>query len=894
MDPSKLKVVDLRQELQQRGLDTKGVKAALVKRLKDALEKESSEESQNDSQKTSNDKIPPSDSIEESQDDDNKTEAEDVKSPDKAKSNSTPEPVNKEEKIEEKEPLEKNYETEKASVETDTEPQDTAQKPDENGGHVGESDHDQESEVSPKKMLNKTVERNAKRKRHDDSFEFETRSSKKPREKNHEPAEFKEDEPEMNYEKVQISWYDSDLNLQVDKNTFASAKPLVDGCFGFLWAGARATYGISLGKVCFEVKITEELDWHDPTKEMIDRKDKDRRHKVERHKDQEKIKNDEVKDTPSDAKEPIEVQSVKTEEASDKQTAIDSEMDVKMEVPSSESEPSTVAKTELQNDVGAEIKEEPEQVNLEEEKDKDGMKELVRELIPAYYLRVGFSLPGTTLQLGETKYSYGYESTGKFVSDKQFQDYSVTFGVGDVIGAYLSIDDEKVSISYTVNGAVQPVATTIPRSELPEESFSLFPHILCRNYAYEMNFGNREEAWFPHPEELKGYVFLQDATNKIIGPRRPEKRSDCEFILMIGLSGSGKTHWVNQFVETNKDKTYTIIGNDSVFQRMTVDGQSFKSRFSGSWRVLVDKLQKCLNAMTDIAALRRRHLIIDQTNVFPQAQNRKLRAFEGFKRKAVCVICSDEEFLRRQKMRDNDSGKNVPESTLLEQKGQIELPQKFAGLELVFPDLNEEESKKMIKKYHEEFNSKNHHKRGYNNRRDNRRSYYQPNNYRDRGYGRYDRHSYGNWQRPSGGGWGRDRRDSRGPPPSSRYSSSSGWRPSRGSRIEERSRPRDDRQSYGASRNQSGRGQVWTSNDRSSGWDQGQGWNQQPFGRHSYGGWNQQGGWKYNGGQGGGGSSYSGQGNGGGGYGGQQGWNFYGQYSQQQQGWGGGHQARKQ
>lgn len=43
---------------------------------------------------------------------------------------------------------------------------------------------------------------------------------------------------------------DSDLNLQVDKNTFISAKPLIDGCFGFLWAGARATYGISSGKVC--------------------------------------------------------------------------------------------------------------------------------------------------------------------------------------------------------------------------------------------------------------------------------------------------------------------------------------------------------------------------------------------------------------------------------------------------------------------------------------------------------------------------------------------------------------------------------------------------------------------------------------------------------------------
>lgn len=40
IDPAKLKVVELRNELQERGLDTKGNKAALVQRLKEAIEKE--------------------------------------------------------------------------------------------------------------------------------------------------------------------------------------------------------------------------------------------------------------------------------------------------------------------------------------------------------------------------------------------------------------------------------------------------------------------------------------------------------------------------------------------------------------------------------------------------------------------------------------------------------------------------------------------------------------------------------------------------------------------------------------------------------------------------------------------------------------------------------------
>lgn len=87
-----------------------------------------------------------------------------------------------------------------------------------------------------------------------------------------------------------------------------------------------------------------------------------------------------------------------------------------------------------------------------------------------------------------------------------------------------------MTITYTVNGVVQPTAITVPRSELPQDQFSLFPHVLCRNYAYELNFGALEEPWFPQPEELKTYQFLQQIEEKIEGPRRPEKREDCEVI----------------------------------------------------------------------------------------------------------------------------------------------------------------------------------------------------------------------------------------------------------------------------------------------------------------------------------------------------------------------------
>lgn len=46
----------------------------------------------------------------------------------------------------------------------------------------------------------------------------------------------------------------SDLNLSIGKERF-SAEPFSQLGFGLMWAGARATYGVLKGKVCYETKV---------------------------------------------------------------------------------------------------------------------------------------------------------------------------------------------------------------------------------------------------------------------------------------------------------------------------------------------------------------------------------------------------------------------------------------------------------------------------------------------------------------------------------------------------------------------------------------------------------------------------------------------------------------
>lgn len=40
--------------------------------------------------------------------------------------------------------------------------------------------------------------------------------------------------------------------------------------------------------------------------------------------------------------------------------------------------------------------------------------------------------------------------------------------------------------------------------------------------------------------------------------------------MMCGLPGSGKTHWVNEYLKSNSDKQISVIGATHFLNRMTV------------------------------------------------------------------------------------------------------------------------------------------------------------------------------------------------------------------------------------------------------------------------------------------------------------------------------------
>ena len=232
-----------------------------------------------------------------------------------------------------------------------------------------------------------------------------------------------------NYIKSKLS-VDSDLHLRIDPVTFTSAKPLSHEIFSLVWSGARANYGVREGKVCYEVRLSEETQL---------------------------ARNHQFRNEPH-----------------------------------------------------------------------------IRGF------RVGFSLPQTSLLVGEAANSFAYCDSGRKANKSEFADYGKPFQLDDVIGCYLDLDSTPCTIKYTLNGEDLGVAFEFDKSILGETD-ALFPHILTKGYEFQVNFADNENLLVnverhtrkrrkprkePSPEKEETLTDSNQDSWKIVDEAKPDDEDD--------------------------------------------------------------------------------------------------------------------------------------------------------------------------------------------------------------------------------------------------------------------------------------------------------------------------------------------------------------------------------
>ena len=132
----------------------------------------------------------------------------------------------------------------------------------------------------------------------------------------------------------------------------------------------------------------------------------------------------------------------------------------------------------------------------------------------------------SSLQLGEDARSYGYGGTGKASRNSQFRDYGSKYGVGDVVGCYLDMSAEPITVSYTLNGRDLGVAFRIPAKEL--DGRALYPHILTKNQNFMVNFGQLPAPLMTLKPNFMPIGQLDVTDGLIRGSQPPAERADCE------------------------------------------------------------------------------------------------------------------------------------------------------------------------------------------------------------------------------------------------------------------------------------------------------------------------------------------------------------------------------
>ncbi|XP_029297366.1 heterogeneous nuclear ribonucleoprotein U-like protein 2 [Cottoperca gobio] len=310
-----------------------------------------------------------------------------------------------------------------------------------------------------------------------------------------------------------------------------------------------------------------------------------------------------------------------------------------------------------------------------------------------YGLRVGWSVANSSLLLGENDFSFAYDGCGKKVSGGKEEVFGEPFSEGDIIGCYASFStDGAVELSFHKNGRFMGQAFALDASVLLARP--LFPHILSKSFSVRFLLDPSALPWYPSPPGFTPLAALS-AGQRVRAAWPPSFRAQGEMLLMVGLPGSGKSHWARAHMIQHPEKQYRLLGTEELLACIIRGGQR-ESR--------LQQASQCLTDLIKIAAQTPGNYILDQSNILFSARRYKLQLFSGFSRRVVVVFPSADEWKRRLSRHQTSNGEHVPETALLKLQVSCSLPEQQSDLleELQYVELPQEQAQTLLQEFKDE------------------------------------------------------------------------------------------------------------------------------------------------------------------------------------------------
>lgn len=117
------------------------------------------------------------------------------------------------------------------------------------------------------------------------------------------------------------------------------------------------------------------------------------------------------------------------------------------------------------------------------------------------------------------------------------------------------------------------------------------------------------------------------------------------FIMMIGISGSGKSHYINKII---KDHSYTIVSPDEI-RREVLGNISDQSSGDTIWRIAKERVVSNLKQGKDV--------ILDATNVNTKSRRNFIKDLPDCNLKAL-ILPANVELSKERIKKDLESGKD--------------------------------------------------------------------------------------------------------------------------------------------------------------------------------------------------------------------------------------------